>query len=306
MDYKKLIHSRSARLRLLQLMRFVPDSLMLRLQYRIKMGRKLNLKKPERYTEKIQWYKLYYRDPMMIPCVDKYDVRDYIRSLGLGELLVECYGVYDRPEDIPFETLPNQFVLKDTLAGGGTAVIIVKDKASLPMEQTLQELRNWVNRPYNTPEGGREWPYYSGKRHRILVEAYLDGGESSGLTDYKFLCFQGRAEYLQYLTNRTLGDAHLTEVIFDRDFHLLPVCGLGHDNVEPDAVEKPLQYDKMVRIAEKISRDFPHARIDLYNIKGKIYFGEITFFAASGYKRFTDDQFDYEMGEKFVLPEKRI
>ena len=127
MDYKKIIKSRKVREQILRLLRFVPDKTMVKIQYRIKTGRKLNLKNPQRYTEKLQWYKLYYKNPLMIKCVDKYDVREYVKSLGLEEILNECYGVFDKVEDIDFDKLPNQFVMKDTLGGGGDRVIICKD-----------------------------------------------------------------------------------------------------------------------------------------------------------------------------------
>lgn len=128
MNYKKIIKSRETRIKLLSLLNFIPDKTMIKLQYYIKTGRRLNLKHPQRYTEKLQWYKLYYRDPLMQQCSDKYDVREYVKSKGLGHILNECYGVYERVEDIDFDSLPNQFVLKDTLGGGGNSVIICRKK----------------------------------------------------------------------------------------------------------------------------------------------------------------------------------
>ena len=124
MDYKKIIRSRNVRLALLKIFSFVPDRLMIRMQYRIKTGRSLHLKKPERYTEKIQWYKLYYKNPVMIQCVDKSEVRKYVSSKGLGNILNECFGVYERFEDIDFDSLPDKYVMKDTLGTGGASVIV--------------------------------------------------------------------------------------------------------------------------------------------------------------------------------------
>lgn len=139
MDYKKIIKSRSLRLKLLRLLSFVPDKYMLKVQYRIKTGNNLNLKNPKRFTEKLQWYKLYYRDSLMIKCVDKYDVREYIRSKGLDKILIPCYGVYNSDDDINWNQLPNQFVMKDTLGGGGTSVIIVKDKNSADIDEIKKD-----------------------------------------------------------------------------------------------------------------------------------------------------------------------
>lgn len=120
MDYKKIIKSRKLRVRIMQALSFVPDKMMLKMQYRIKTGRKLNLRDPQRYTEKLQWYKLYYRDPLMAQCVDKYEVRKYVEECGLGSILNKCYGVYSSPDEIDFRKLPDSFVLKDTLGGAET------------------------------------------------------------------------------------------------------------------------------------------------------------------------------------------
>ena len=131
MNYKKLIKSRDIRIKILQFLSFIPDKWMLRIQYMIKTGRSLNLSNPKRYTEKLQWYKLYYRDPLMAQCADKYDVRKYVEQVGLAKYLNTVYGVYNSTKEIEFETLPRSFVLKDTLGGGGNSVILVKDKNSI-------------------------------------------------------------------------------------------------------------------------------------------------------------------------------
>lgn len=132
MDYKKIIKNRETRLKILSMFDFIPDKSMIKLQYFIKTGRRLNLKNPQRYTEKLQWYKLFYRDPLMQQCVYKYDVREYVKTKGLAHILNECYGVYERVEDIDFDSLPNQ--LKDTLGGGGNSIIICKYKANFKFE----------------------------------------------------------------------------------------------------------------------------------------------------------------------------
>ena len=146
-DYKKLIKSRALRVKLLHLLDWVPDAVMLRIQYFIKTGRILHLKNPKRYTEKLQWYKLYYRDPLMAQCVDKYEVRKYVEKCGLGHILNECYGVFDRADDVNFDKLPNSFVLKDTLGSGGNDVIIVKDKSQTDIStiQTQLDYREILN-----------------------------------------------------------------------------------------------------------------------------------------------------------------
>lgn len=298
MNYKKIIPSRDLRIKLLQLTSFVPDKLMLQIQYRIVFGRKLNLKMPQRWTEKIQWYKLYYRNSDMVRCVDKYDVRDYIVERGYSKILTNCYGVYEKADDVDYNKLPQSFVLKDTLGGGGNAVIICKDKASFDVNAAKVQMDKWCNTPL-VHCNGREWPYYSGKKHRVYVEEYMDVPE--GLNDYKFFCFNGKVEFLYVVTDRKLGCGGKFHIV-DRNYVALDVIRIGD---EPDEIEinKPSCYAEMLKTAEDLSKPFPHVRVDLYEYMGSVRFGELTFFNASGYMKYEPDSFDYEIGEKFILPE---
>lgn len=303
--YKKIIRKRSTRLAILRCLSFIPDSVMIRFQYRVKTGRRLNLKNPLRYTEKLQWYKINYRTKLMVQAVDKWDVRVFLANLGLEDILVKSYGVYDRPEDINFNDLPKQFVLKDTLGGGGNSVIIVNDKSKMDYNDILERLNQWVSSNNHTKSGGREWAYYSGKKHRIIIEELLPSNpEEGGLIDYKFLCFNGNPEVLYILADRDMGDSAGCG-IYDLAFNLLPYQELDEKPLQR-TIEKPQNYDQMVVYANMISRYFPEARIDLYNVEGKIYFGEITFFDSSGYMLFDPDSFDYELGAKWTLPERCI
>ena len=297
MNYKKIIKSRSTREKILTLLSWIPDKTMLKIQYRIKSGRKLNLKNPKRFTEKLQYYKLYYRDPLMIKCVDKYDVREYIKECGYENTLNECYGIYNSADEIDFSTLPNSFVIKDTLGGGGNSVVICKDKSRLNIDELKGKLNGWTNRKL-VRNGGREWPYYSGKKNRILIEKYLDNG-SNNLIEYKFFCFHGRVECLYVLSDRKLGES-VKISIYDRDFAKLPVKREGHDDVENN-IDCPPNFNNMIHFAEKISQPFPHVRVDIYNINNNIVFGETTFFNASGYFAFNPDEFDFELGEVFDI-----
>ena len=299
MNYKDIIRSRKTRIKIMQFLSFVPDKLMLKIQYRIKMGRKLNLKNPQRYTEKLQWYKLYYKNPLMTQCVDKYDVREYLTQRGFGEFLNEIYGVYENPSEINFDLLPESFVIKDTLGGGGVSVIVVSDKTKIDINKIQMQLQEWVNEPIDAKSPGREW-VYDGKRHRILIEKNLCSNEDTrDLTDYKFYCFNGKCEYVFVMKNRVLGQT-AKKGIFDRDFRLLPYVYAEDDPLDEE-IRKPNNYSKMVEVAEEISKSFPHARIDLYNIDGRILFGEITFFPGSGYLIWKPEEFDYEVGKKFNL-----
>ena len=294
--YKKIISSQKMRFAILRMLKFVPDKAMIKLQYRIKLKRKLNLKDPKRYTEKIQWYKLYYRNPVMMECVDKYGVRKYIEKKGLGNILNQLYQVVDRPEEINFDQLPDKFVIKTT-NGSGTN-ILVKDKKTLNIAETKKKLNDFLNMA--EAPAGREWAY-GGSSKKIIVEELLEdnSNKDKGISDYKFLCFNGKPVYVVYDKDRfsdhkrNFYDVNWNYVKVDSD------CPCFEDSVK-----KPENYEKMVEIASVLSRDFPAVRVDLYNIEGKIYFGELTFYPWSGYVQYTPDSFDFELGKYFVLPEK--
>ena len=294
--YKKIISSQKMRFAILRMLKFVPDKAMIKLQYRIKLKRKLNLKDPKRYTEKIQWYKLYYRNPVMMECVDKYGVRRYIEKKGLGNILNQLYQVVDRPEEINFDQLPDKFVIKTT-NGSGTN-ILVKDKKTLNIAETKKKLNDFLNMA--EASAGIEWAY-GGSSKKIIVEELLEdnSNKDKGISDYKFLCFNGKPVYVVYDKDRfsdhkrNFYDVNWNYVKVDSD------CPCFEDSVK-----KPENYEKMVEIASVLSRDFPAVRVDLYNIEGKIYFGELTFYPWSGYVQYTPDSFDFELGKYFVLPEK--
>ena len=299
MNYKKIIKRRSVRIKILRMLSFIPDKTMLKLQYRIYMGRKLDLNNPKRFTEKIQWYKLYYRNPEIVECVDKYEVRNYLRRNGFSDILTNDYGVYDSPEDIDFDSLPHSFVLKDTLGGGGTSIIIVKDKKKIVWNRLKKQLVQWCGTELKK-DLGREWPYYSGKKHRIFIEEYME--DSARLNEYKFFCFNGKVEFLYYISERNLGMGGKFHIL-TRNFENTGVIRIGD---EPGLTEvvRPHHYEKMIRIAEKLAEKFPHVRVDLYEYKNQIKFGELTFYNASGYMKFSPDSFDIKIGECFKLPEK--
>lgn len=301
-NYKKIIKSRRVRLAIMRFLNFIPDKWMIKLQYRIKLGRKLNLKNPKRFTEKLQWYKLFYRNPLMPKCVDKGDVREYVAECGLGSILNECYGIFDRVEDIDFDALPDKFVVKNTLGGGGNSVVIVKDKSQLDIPALKERMNKWAKENAHVKNAGREWAYNSGRAHsRIIIEKFIEADESKGgLIDYKFFCFNGKAEYLYVFADRSLGEG-AGESIFDAEFN---DTGYYSDDEKPLArvIPKPSNFDEMRSIAEKLSAHFPHARVDMYDQNDKIIFGELTFFDGSGYFSFVPDEFDYILGEKFALP----
>lgn len=286
----------------MQLLSSVPDKTMIEWQYKVKTGRHLNLKNPQRYTEKLQWYKLNHKDPLMAQCVDKYDVREYIKSVGLQHILNPIIGVYDSPQQVDWENLPQQFVAKDTLGGGGNDVLICKDKSLLDKDSFYKTLSAWV-RPKHGKHPGREW-VYDNKKHRILIEKYIPSDDSAGgLIDYKFFCFQGKVEYIYVIADRTLGNGAGLG-IFTPDFQKL-AYERADERPLMRAIPRPINYQQMLDYAQKLAKPFPHARIDLYNQNGNIVFGEITFFDGSGYMTFRPDEFDTIMGEKFQIAKEQ-
>lgn len=302
-DYKKIIKSRDARLRILRMLSFVPDRQMIEIQYRMKTGRKLRLDNPQRFTEKLQWYKLYYKNPLMIQCVDKFDVRKYVKNKGLEDILVPCYGVYDTVGNINWNDLPDKFVMKDTLGGGGASVEIVEDMNKVTVDRLKELASKWTRIDAHIKNGGREWPYYSGKNHRVIFEQYIDSDlDKGGLIDYKFFCFYGKPEYVYVIADRQIGK-NGSLGIFDNDFNQLQFWRTDERPLKQH-VDRPENYDRMLEIAHILSESFPEVRVDLYDQDGRIMFGELTFFDGSGYMSFEPDNFDYIMGRSFALPHK--
>jgi hypothetical protein len=292
--YKKIFKSKNLRFRILSALRFVPDKPMLRLQYRIKCGRPLNLKDPKRYTEKIQWYKLFYRDPVMQQCADKYQVRKYVEDHGLGHILNELYDVFETPEDIRLDHLPEQFVLK--LSNGSGTNLLCRDKSELKLPEVQQKFRDYLVQSGSS--AGREWVYKSDKKV-IVAEKLLEDPLRPGqdLRDYKILCFNGQPEYIICVDGRYTD--HYCHVVYDPQWNKQDVV-IGQSSNSAD-YQKPDTLEEMLEIARTLSKDFPAVRIDLYDIGGQILFGEMTYFPWSGYMHFQPDEFDFILGEKFTL-----
>lgn len=295
MNYKKIIRNRGTRMKILNTLNFIPDKLMIKLQYYIKHNRRLNLNTPSRFTEKIQYYKLYYRNKQLSQCVDKYLVREYVKSKGLEEILNTLYGVYENVAEIDLASLPNQFVLKSTNGGGGINIIICKDKEKLDFESIKDTLENWL-----VPKkisSGREWAY-QGLKPRIIAEKYLINEDSptGGINDYKFFCFNGKPEYIALDVDRYTNHKRN---FYDVDWNYLGVTfdrpSLG------DVLPKPKGLKEMLDVATILSKDFPFVRVDLYYVNRSVVFGEMTFYPWSGYAKFFPDKYDYILGEKFDL-----
>ena len=283
---------------------YTPRIILLYRNYLKRTGRIPNLKNPESFSDKLAWYILFYRDERMRICTDKAAVRDYIESLGMGDLLNECYGVYERVEDIDWDSLPQKFVIKHTLSGENMGTILVFDKSTMDLGSIKNRLQKWLDEPPIRRATGGLWTFEN-QNPRIIIEKLLVENESDDLPDYKFFCFDGRV-FCSYLIRNctTKTNRHDGELgIFDRDFRLLPASDADFNpiTVQP---EKPENYEKMIEIAEKLSEPFPHVRVDLFNQDGKIIFGELTFFSGTGPNKHVPESFDYELGKPFILPKK--
>ena len=255
-------------------------------------GRIPDLENPQTFSEKLQWYKLNARKPLMEQCADKFAVREYIQSLGYGHLLNDLLGVYDRVQDIDFAALPDRFVIK--AAHGSGFNIIVKDKSELNLRHTKRMLKSWLHQ--NIAWSGREWVYRNMPR-RIVIEKYLED-ETGGLRDYKFYCFNGEPAIMQLEVGRFT--EHNTRNFYDMDWKLLPFGKeLPHDpNIR---VEKPKMFEEMKRIASVLCKPFQYVRVDLYQADGKVYFGELTFFPAGGAPDFVPSEYDAIVGKMWRL-----
>lgn len=255
-------------------------------------GRIPDLKNPQTFSEKLQWYKLNARKPLMEQCADKFAVRKYIQSLGYGHLLNDLLGVYDRVQDIDFAALPDRFVIK--AAHGSGFNIIVKDKSELNLRHTKRMLKSWLHQ--NIAWSGREWVYRNMPR-RIVIEKYLED-ETGGLRDYKFYCFNGEPAIMQLEVGRFT--EHNTRNFYDMDWKLLPFGKeLPHDpNIK---VEKPEMFEEMKKSASDLCKPFQYVRVDLYQVGGKVYFGELTFFPAGGAPDFVPSEYDAIVGKMWRL-----
>lgn len=291
--YKKIFRSQALRMRILKALEWIPDKEMVKLQYRIKMGRRLDLKNPKRFTEKIQWYKLYYRTPLMTKCVDKHEVRNYIKSLGMSEYLIPELGVWDRTDDIKWDTLPESFILKTT--NGSESNVFVHNKKAADKKDICEKLDNWLTQ--TNLNYGREWAY-NGVKPRIIAEPIItsDDQHGQGLDDYKFFCFNGQIK-MMWIDYDRFG-IH-KRVLYSPDGEPLSVrCTY----ISPEDFKYPKEeFEALIPIAQKISSAFPHARIDLYYVNKRPYFGEITFYSGSGYEPFDPDCYDVELGNEFIL-----
>ena len=270
----------------------------LKRMYRIRMDRELDLDAPRRYTEKLQWLKLYDHRPEYATMVDKFAAKEYVAERIGPEYVVPLLGVWDQVEDIDFDSLPERFVLKTTHDSGG--IVVCNDKSSLDIEAAKKNLRYYLKRNYY--DHNREWPYKY-VPHRIIAEAYMEDSPTKELSDYEFFTFGGEPKVL-YIAQGRGSSGETVADFFDMEFNHLPFT-IDHDRA-PVPPEKPKCFEEMKRLAAILSEGTPQLRVDFYEVDGKVYFGEMTFFHCSGMAPFHPDEWDRKFGEWVILPEKRV
>lgn len=272
--------------------------LYVKLLFRLKLGYGLNLENPKTFTEKLQWLKLYANKLEYTKMVDKAMVKDYVRTLIGDQYIIPTYGVWDNPMDIDFDMLPNQFVLKTTDGGGSVGVLICTDKSKMSKENVITKLQKALKQ--NIYGKLREQPYKNIKK-RILAEQYLSDESTSikgDLNDYKFYCFNGQVKYCEVITGRR---TKKQIDFFDLEWNHQDFTFNGYDFADI-CPTKPQCFDEMVEIATKLCKEKPYSRIDLYVVGNKVYFGEITFFPASGFRDFYPDEWNKRLGDFIILP----
>lgn len=264
------------------------DPMYLKIAFRCSMRKQLNLKNSRTFNEKLQWLKLYNRKPEYTMMVDKYAVREYIANTIGEEYLIPLLGVWDNANDIDFDKLPNQFVLKCN-HNSGLGMVICKDKSQLNVDQAKKDLQKGLEQQYY--DYGREWPYKNVKP-RIIAEKYMVDESGYELKDYKFFCFNGVPKLVQVDFARE--KSHLKN-LYDLHWNMLDF----EFNVPCDKnkqIAMPENLKEMIRHATTLSQNIPYVRIDFYDVCGKVYFGEITFFPASGMGKFTPNEWDCTLG----------
>lgn len=262
-----------------------------------RMSYRLNLRDPKSYNEKLQWLKLYDRNLLYTTMVDKYAVKEYVANIIGEKYIIPTLGVWDKFDDIDFDLLPDQFVLKCTHDSGG--LVICKDKNKLDLKKAKQKIESSLLTDYFV--SGREWPYKNVSR-KIIAEKYMEDTKTGELRDYKFFCFNGEVKWLFIATDRQNREEPYFD-FFDMDFNHLPMQH-GHPNA-PVLPEKPHKFELMKKLASKLSQGLTQVRVDFYEVDGEVFFGELTFFHHGGWTPFTPEKWDYIFGEEIKLPIKR-
>lgn len=287
--------------RLLQLLftkggSWLPDKIYLKIKYFLATRHILDLNNPTRFQEKLQWLKLNDRKSIYTSMVDKYTVKKIVSEKIGSKYIIPTLGVWDSFEQIDFNSLPDKFVLKTTHGGGSLGIVICKDKQTFNYKDAEKRLSKSLKQ--SIYKIMREWPYKNVRR-RIIAESFIECPSKTDLTDYKIFCFNGNPKFIQVIQDR---NSEETIDFFDPSWTHLPFVGLTpkcqNATVRPT---KPQNLDTMLLIAEQLAENTKFVRVDLYNVDGKIYFGEITFYPASGFGKFTPDIWDKKIGNMLEI-----
>lgn len=271
-----------------KLLTLTSDRLFIKIKYYIRLNKIPNLDKPKTFNEKLQWLKLNDRRPIYTTMVDKYRVRDYVSNKIGKEYLIPLIGVWDDPDEIDFDSLTNQFVLKCN-HNSGTGMYICKDKSKIDEEEIRHGLRQGLKEDYFIYS--REWPYKNIPK-KIICEDYIGDNPN----DYKIFCFNGKARYVLVCSDRFTS---LKETFFDLNWNVAPFKRPKID-IDPN-IEKPHNLEKMIELANKLSKNIPFLRVDFYEVNKMIFFGELTFFPAGGFSGFEPAERDYKLGKMIKL-----
>ena len=279
-----------------RMLNWMSDESYVKLLYRAGVGKKLNLNNPQTYNEKLQWLKLYDRNPLYTTLVDKYEVRKYIsEKIGKKYLIPLVGGPWDDFKQINFDRLPDKFVLKCTHDSGG--IVVCRNKKTFDKESARKFMRKHMN--VNFFWAGREWPYKNIKP-RIIAEQYMEDEITSELRDYKFFCFNGNPKVLFIASQRQNKNEDTKFDFFDMEFNHLDIRN-GHPNASITP-QRPFCFVEMKQLAAVLSSGFPQIRVDFYEVNGKVYFGELTLSHWSGAVAFDPEIWDYTFGNWIKLP----
>ena len=275
---------------LIRITPIVPDKLYIKWLFRLSMGYKLDLDSPKTYNEKLQWLKVHYKNDEYTKMVDKVDAKDYVAAIIGKDHIIPTLGVYDNANEIDFDALQNQFVLKCTHDSG--VIIICKDKTTLDKKTAIKRLNKNLRRKYY--RWSKEWPYKDVKP-RIIAEQYMVDESGYELKDYKFFCFNGEPKAMFIASDRSNANEETKFDFFDMEFNHLPMKN-GHPNASI-APQMPEKFDEMRMLAGKLSNGLPQVRVDFYEVDGQVYFGELTFYHHAGIVDFTPHEWNVKFGE---------
>lgn len=268
------------------------DKMYLKYMFYFVMGQSLNLRNPKTFNEKLQWLKLYNRKPEYCDLVDKYKVKKIVASIIGEKYIIPTIGVWSRPEEIDFNSLPNRFVLKTTHDGGSMGVVICKDKSSFNFEEAIKKLNRSLN--HSAYVQSREWPYKDVER-KIIAEEFIEDSLDKDLHDYKVLCFEGEPKLIEFHSGRYTSGQH--QEFYDTDWNLTDISQGGPYVASKISYPKPECLDEMLSITKKLCKGHHHIRVDWYILnRTEIKFGELTFFDGSGFDGFDDIKYDELLG----------